>query len=125
VWDKTDAARPQVGRFASQCEYVVWGSAGPLPDRREIGVLRGVIRERVDPRKKHHMTGKPENVMRALARICVSDGVILDPFAGSGTTGVGALLEGRRFVGVELTDSYSHIARDRLNRTSLPEPSDA
>jgi site-specific DNA-methyltransferase (adenine-specific) len=39
---------------------------------------------------------------------------VLDPFAGSGTTGVAALREGRRFVGVELVHAYVAIARERL-----------
>ncbi len=114
VWDKTEAARPHIGRFASQCEYVVWGSAGALPERAEVGVLRGVIREPVHPRDKHHLTGKPTAVMQALARVCVPGGIVLDPFAGSGTTGVGALLQGRRFVGIELAAEYAAIARERL-----------
>jgi DNA modification methylase len=86
-----------------------------MGERAEVGVLRGVIRERVDRNDKHHITGKPTAVMQALARICVPGGIILDPFAGSATTGVGALLEGRRFLGVELTDDYATIGRERLS----------
>jgi site-specific DNA-methyltransferase (adenine-specific) len=63
---------------------------------------------------KHHVTGKPTAVMRRLARICPPDGVVLDPFAGSGTTGVAALLEGRTFLGVEVAREYARIASDRL-----------
>ncbi len=39
---------------------------------------------------------------------------ILDPFAGSGSTGVGALLEGRSFLGIERESAYCEIARARL-----------
>jgi site-specific DNA-methyltransferase (adenine-specific) len=52
--------------------------------------------------------------MRQLAQICAPGGTILDPFAGSGTTGVAALLEGRPFVGIELTDTYYRTADARL-----------
>lgn len=113
-WDKTEACRPTMGRFAAQAEYVVWGSAGALPERTEVGCLWGVVRQQVDQSDKHHITGKPTAVMQALARICVPGGVVLDPFAGSGTTGVGALLEGRRFIGIELTEAYHKIAEERL-----------
>jgi site-specific DNA-methyltransferase (adenine-specific) len=41
-------------------------------------------------------------------------GLILDPFMGSGSTGVGALREGFRFAGIELDASYLEIARARL-----------
>lgn len=45
-------------------------------------------------------------------------GLVLDPFAGSGTTGVAALLEGRRFVGLEITDAYHAIATARLEEAA-------
>jgi site-specific DNA-methyltransferase (adenine-specific) len=114
VWDKTEACRPAMGRFAAQCEYVVWGTAGPSPDREDVGCLWGVIREPVRPADKHHITGKPTAVMRQLVHVCPPGGVVLDPFAGSGTTGVAAVLEGRRFVGIEITAEYVAIARERL-----------
>jgi site-specific DNA-methyltransferase (adenine-specific) len=114
VWDKTEACRPAMGRFAAQCEYVVWGTAGPSPDREDIGCLWGVVREPVRAADKHHITGKPTPVMQHLVRICPPGGTVLDPFAGSGTTGVAALLEGRGFHGVEIVDEYAQIARDRL-----------
>ena len=42
---------------------------------------------------------------------------MLDPFAGSGTTGVASLLEGRTFLGVEVAGEYARIASDRLEAT--------
>lgn len=113
-WDKTEAARPQKGRFRAQAEYVVWGSAGPFAVERGVGCLPGVVREAVKQHDKHHMTGKPTEVMRRIVRIVAPGGVVLDPFAGSGTTGVAALLEGYRFVGCELTQHYHDIAERRL-----------
>jgi site-specific DNA-methyltransferase (adenine-specific) len=41
-------------------------------------------------------------------------GVVLDPFAGSATTGIAALNSGRRFIGVELTEHYAEVAANRL-----------
>ena len=114
VWDKTEACRPAMGRFAAQCEYVVWGTAGPSRDDEDVGCLWGVIREPVRMADKHHVTGKPTAVMQRLVRICPPEGVVLDPFAGSGTTGVAALLERRRFAGVETTGDYISIAHERL-----------
>jgi site-specific DNA-methyltransferase (adenine-specific) len=114
-WDKTEGARPRMGGFRNQCEYVVWGSAGPLAEREDVGCLGGLIRQAVEKvADKHHIAGKPTQVMQALARICPPGGIILDLFAGSGTTGVGALLEGRRFLGVEVVPAYGVVARARL-----------
>lgn len=42
------------------------------------------------------------------------DGVALDPFMGSGTTGVACLLTGRRFVGIEIDPGYFEVARQRI-----------
>jgi site-specific DNA-methyltransferase (adenine-specific) len=123
VWDKTEACRPAMGRFAAQCEYVVWGTAGPSRDDEDVGCLWGVIREPVRMADKHHVTGKPTAVMQRLVRICPPGGIVLDPFAGSATTGVAALIEGRTFLGVEVEREYVRIARDRLgaaaSQTSL------
>ncbi|KOB12346.1 hypothetical protein AE923_00865 [Xanthomonas arboricola] len=63
---------------------------------------------------KHHLTGKPTELMRQLVRICESGGRVLDPFAGSGTTMVAAQLEGFASVGIEMTDQYASVARNRL-----------
>jgi site-specific DNA-methyltransferase (adenine-specific) len=114
AWDKTEAVRPVLGRFSSQCEYVVWGSKGPMPLDRIPGVLPGCFRHPVKPKDKHHITGKPTPLMQDLVRICPVGGVVLDPFAGSGTTGVAALASGRRFLGCELVPEYHELATKRL-----------
>jgi site-specific DNA-methyltransferase (adenine-specific) len=49
-----------------------------------------------------------------LVRICPEDGTVLDPFTGSGSTGVAALREGRHFIGVEPSDHYAAVAERRL-----------
>lgn len=121
VWDKTEGTRPQSGRFRSQCEYVVWGSRGALSLDRRSPCLPGVVRAATRVDDKHHQTGKPTEVMRWLAKFCESGGVILDPFAGSGTTGVAALLEGRSFVGCERSTEYFEIARRRLEAADSGE----
>jgi len=106
--------RPQLGRFRNQAEYVVWGSKGNMPLQRRAPVLPGVIREPVRRSDKHHMTGKPTELMRQLVRICEQGGRIIDPFAGSGTTLLAAQLEGYSWVGCEMTQHYADIARERL-----------
>jgi hypothetical protein len=52
--------------------------------------------------------------MRELVRIVVPGGLVLDPFAGAGNTGLAALAEGRRFIGIEMHHAYAAIARRRL-----------
>lgn len=111
-WRKP-AARPQLGRFTASCEYAVWGSNGPMPTNEHSKTHPGWV-EGSPPRDRVHQTQKPLEVMRALCRIVPPGGVILDPFAGSGTTGAAALLEDRRFVGVEESPTYADVAAERL-----------
>ena len=71
----------------------------------------------------HHPTVKPTDLMRYLVRLVTPPGgVVLDPFMGSGSTGRGALLEGCRFVGIDLSDEYATIARERI-AACVAEPS--
>lgn len=76
--------------------------------------MPGVFRKAVTQTDKHHQTGKPTEVMRWLCRACPPGEIVLDPFAGSGTTLLAALLMGRRTVGFEVDPDYLAIARDRL-----------
>jgi site-specific DNA-methyltransferase (adenine-specific) len=64
----------------------------------------------------NHPTVKPLSLMRWLCRLVSTPtgGIILDPFAGSGSTGVAALQEGLSFVGIELEEKYVAIAEERL-----------
>ncbi|UXV85952.1 site-specific DNA-methyltransferase [Xanthomonas oryzae pv. oryzae] len=116
VWDKTEGVRPQLGRFRNQAEYIVWGSKGNMPLDRRAPVLPGVIRESVRKADKHHLTGKPTELMRQLVRICETGGRVLDPFAGSGTTLIAAEIEGFNFTGIELTSHYLKVAADRIRK---------
>jgi site-specific DNA-methyltransferase (adenine-specific) len=62
-----------------------------------------------------HPTVKPVELMRWLvALVTPPGGVVLDPFAGSGSTGVATILEGRSFVGIEREGEYVDIACARL-----------
>ncbi len=62
-----------------------------------------------------HPTVKPLALLRHLIRLTTKEGaVVLDPFLGSGSTAVAALLEGRRYLGVEVNPEYLAVAQRRL-----------
>jgi len=73
-------------------------------------------RDRPTPMKSNfHPTVKPTELMRYLCRLVTpKDGVVLDPFTGSGSTGRGAILEGFRFIGCEMDADYIKIAEARI-----------
>ena len=66
--------------------------------------------------KNNHPTVKPISLMAYLCRLVTPpNGIVLDPFMGSGSTGIAAQLEGFRFVGMEMDEDYFKIAEARIN----------
>ena len=69
-----------------------------------------------------HSAQKPQDVIDHITgHICPDDGICLDPFMGSGTTGVACIRTGRRFIGVEIEPKYCAIAVERMER-ELSQP---
>lgn len=67
------------------------------------------------PLKNIHPTVKPIKLMQYLVRmITPPNGIVLDPFAGSGTTGIACKIDGFEFVGLELSEEYTQIANARI-----------
>lgn len=85
------------------------------------GWCRNIIEHKLahneqDGQTRHHPTQKPIGVMRWLVELVTNPGdLVLDPFAGSGTTGVACVQTGRRFLGFELDQAFADRAVARLN----------
>jgi site-specific DNA-methyltransferase (adenine-specific) len=68
-----------------------------------------------DVKVNHHPTVKPTDLMRYLVKLITPpNGIVLDPFTGSGSTGKGAVIEGFNFIGIELDPDYVAIATARI-----------
>lgn len=107
VWDKLNGAN----RFAD-CE-LAWTNLDSAV-RRLAYRWHGMIRENGEPRGIHP-TQKPIGVMQWVLELCTKPGdLVLDPFCGSGTTGVACLRMGRRFIGIEREAKYAKAASERL-----------
>jgi site-specific DNA-methyltransferase (adenine-specific) len=114
VWDK--ARGGAMGSYwRNNHEWVAIfckGKPRPLAHRSCFNTWTGS-----KPQGGFHPTEKPVALMRYLISTVAHDGrapVVFDPFAGSGTTGVAALAEGCRFVGIERDAVYVEKARRRL-----------
>jgi DNA modification methylase len=89
-------------------------------EQRKAGAMTGAEYREDRPtnhpiRANHHPTVKPIALMRYLVRMVTpNNGIVLDPFMGSGTTGCAAMLEAVRFIGIELNEEYSGIAERRI-----------
>lgn len=106
VWDKLNS-----GDFAD-CE-LAWTNL-PMAIRRISFRWNGMIRQNKEPRGDHP-TQKPVEVMRWCLGHIPEARMILDPFMGSGTTGVAAVKMGRRFIGIEREPRYFDIACRRIS----------
>ena len=111
VWDKQNT-----GDFAD-CE-LAWTNLKKSV-RRIYWRWNGMIRKGDDVRE--HPTQKPEGVMRWCLTHIPDSKLILDPFMGSGTTGVACVKEGRSFIGIELDEDYFEIACKRI-REAYDQP---
>jgi len=71
----------------------------------------------VTPVHNHHPTVKPLDLMRYLVRLTrtPTGGTVLDPFMGSGTTGIACVLENRDFIGIDIEQDYVDIAEARID----------
>jgi DNA modification methylase len=82
----------------------------PESDTWAVSRVCGTFKERTG-----HPCQMPEAVLERIIRVASRPGdLVLDPFAGSGTTLAVAKRLGRRFLGMELSDNYAHAIRDRL-----------
>jgi hypothetical protein len=82
---------------------------------RAIYCAKTSTSERNSAGENKHPTVKPQKLMRYLCRLITPpNGVVLDPFLGSGSTGVAARAEGFEFVGIEREAEYVEIAEKRI-----------
>jgi site-specific DNA-methyltransferase (adenine-specific)/modification methylase len=107
VWDKLNGDND----FAD-CE-LCWTN-WPKAVRRLQWRWNGMIRQGNEER--YHPTQKPLEVMKWVIELCPKADTILDPFMGSGTTGVAAIQLGRKFIGIEREPKYFGIAVKRLEQ---------
>ena len=85
------------------------GKSARLYDWWEINQVKNVSKE-----KTEHPCQMPLEVMKRIIAILPKDYTIVDPFMGSGTTGIACKLLERNFIGIEMDEDYAEIARKRI-----------
>ena len=117
AWDKGAGSRaPHKGYFRHQCEYIVWATKGKCRKNEHAGPFPGCYKFPVKQSDKFHLTGKPSDLMKELVQIVPEGSIVLDPFAGSGTTCVAAKKMEHQFIGIEKDEEY---AEDCLEKNRL------
>ena len=106
-------ARPVKGRYCQQAEFVVWGTNGPRPIDGKCA--RGAwIASTPGMKQRVHQTQKPDDVMAGILSVFEAGQSILDPFAGSGSTGRAAVSLGLDFTGIEMLQEFCDLAGQRI-----------
>ena len=118
VWVKPDSTPQLNGQGpAAGAENFVVAWAGTGFSRWNAGGKRGVYTHNTNnpERTGLHPTEKPRRLMAEIIADFTNPGeTILDPFMGSGTTGVAAVMLGRKFIGIEQNETYFELACKRL-----------
>lgn len=138
TWFKPNGAPALAGRnFTASHETVIWASKSTTSKhvfnyqeskewkapadllKREEKQMRSVWSIPTTPKREkqfgEHPTQKPLELLSRLVALCTSPGdVVLDPFCGSGTTAVAAVLFDRKFVGIDIDEKYLDLTRKRV-----------
>jgi len=138
IWFKPNGAPALAGRnFTASHETLIWATKGKVakhtfnyqlsknwvapndkllnPGKQMRSVWSIATTPASEKRLGQHPTQKPLELLNRLVSICSDEGdTVLDPFCGSGTTGVAAASLGRKFIGIDLNSDYLDLARRRI-----------
>ena len=111
IWHKNNSTPNKW--YMKNCEYVIFAKKGKSKFINNCGSR--VVEQFDNPKNKVHPTEKPIGLMEMyIANSSNENQVVLDPFMGSGTTGVACKNLNRKFIGIELDENYFNIAKDRI-----------
>jgi DNA modification methylase len=118
IWQKTNPMPLFNNKWLTDKEYCLYFRKGGYCAPQSYDAAKTVFRQPANTKDKKlwkHPTIKPLNIIEAIIQNSSKPGdVVLDPFIGSGTTAVAALLNGRRYIGFELDGGYFETAKRRV-----------
>lgn len=112
VFRKSYSSKSRFLRYQHEQAFLLAKGRPPLPKQP-----LGDVMDMPYSGNKLHPTQKPVQTLAQLIRsFTLRDEIVLDPFAGSGSTCAAALLAGRKYIGAEMDDTYFRLATARLQR---------
>lgn len=113
VWEKNNCTPSQY--YMKNCEYILFLRKGKAKWINNIGESKTVHKFNNIIGNKNHPTEKPVDLLKFYINNSSSlEDTVLDPFMGAGSTGVACIETNRKFIGIEIDDSYFEIAKNRL-----------
>lgn len=124
VWDKLNGltSKRDVGfNDNSDCE-LAWTNKG-----KAVRLLRhrwmGMLKDSEQTERRVHPTQKPVALMEQIIKAYTKEGdTVCDPYMGGGSTGIACVRTGRRFIGVEISEEYCAIAKQRIQDAQACTP---
>ena len=113
IWNKPNG-RPQSNHFCHDIEYVLHAQNGPT--NQDYDYKPRALFESTIPQGRDHIAQKPIAVMEWLVQFCPPNGVVFDPFMGSGTTLRAAKNLGRKAIGSDIDEYWCEVAAKRLSQ---------
>jgi len=121
IWDRRGSMALNCKRYAPSHE-ALYAFGHPHYWNDDANMLMSVWQMPFDRDDNPHPCAFPVNLVKPIiVSSCPPGGLVLDPFAGSGSTGVAAVMEGRRFVGIELDPGYADLARRRIAAAAMQQ----
>lgn len=118
TWHKTNPVPACKNKYLSDTEYIFFAREKGVPIYGEYSTKKTYYVTPLNTKEKklyNHPTVKPQMILENLiVNSSKENDVILDPFVGSGSTGVAAINNNRKFIGVELNTNYIEVANRRL-----------
>lgn len=112
VWGKSKHSPNRY--YLKNCEFIVFLRKGKAKNINNMGTKQLLLIDNVE--NKNHPSEKPIKLMKILIKNSTNEqDKVLDPFMGSGTTGVACKELNRNFIGIELDENYFNIAKERIN----------
>lgn len=114
VWEKSNATPNRW--YMKNCEYVIFARKGKAKPIHNMGSKTVHQFDNIS-KNKNHPTEKPVSLLEMyLANSTATGETILDPFMGSGSTGVACKNLNRNFIGIERDEKYFEIAKNRIEQ---------
>lgn len=119
TWHKTNPVPTCNNKYLSDTEYLLFFREKGVPIYGSYSTKRKYYvspTNKADKDKYKHPTIKPLDIIQnIIINSSIEGDTVLDCFMGSGTTGVACVNTGRKFIGIELDETYFNIAEDRIN----------
>lgn len=116
VWGKSKHSPNRY--YLKNCEFIVFLRKGKAKNINNMGTKQLLLIDNVE--NKNHPSEKPIKLMEILIKNSSNEqDKVLDPFMGSGSTGVACVNTNRNFIGIELDEKYFNIAKERIEKISL------